>query len=214
MDKVELLQGMLETGVVAIVRPSSSESLVRVAEAIAEGGVRCIEFTMTMPGALDTLQKASSRFEEDVIFGAGTVLDAEPARAAILAGARFVIAPNLNPEVITICNRYSVVSMPGALAPTEIMQAWDLGADVIKVFPASSFGPAYIRALLAPLPQVKLAPVAGVNLDNVSDYIRMGAACVGVGSSLVNSKLIADEDWGALTERARGLIQGVEAGRA
>ena len=214
MDKAELLQGMLETGVVAIVRLSSSESLVRVTEAIAEGGVRYIEFTMTTPRALDTLEKVSSQFGADAVFGAGTVLDAESARAAILAGARFVVAPNLNPEVMTICNRYSVVSMPGALTPTEVMQAWERGADVVKIFPASSFGPRYIRALLAPLPQVRLAPVGGVNLDNVSEYMRMGAACVGVGSSLVNSKLIADEDWGALTERARGLIQAVKAGRA
>ena len=213
MDKVELLQGIVDSGVVAIVRLSSSESLVRVAEAIAEGGVRYIEFTMTMPGALDTLGEVSSRFDDDVIFGAGTVLDAETARAAILAGARFIVAPNLNPEVITLCNRYSAVSMPGALTPTEIMQAWDCGADVVKVFPSGAFGPSYIKALLAPLPQVKLAPVGGVNLDNVTDYIRVGAACVGVGSSLVNSALIANGDWAALTERARGFIEGVKAGR-
>ncbi len=209
-----MLKGMVDTGVVAIVRLNSSESLTRVAEAIAEGGVRYIEFTMTTPGALEVLGKVTERFGDDVIFGAGTVLDAETARAAILAGARFVVAPNLNPKVITLCNRYSVPAMPGALTPTEIMQAWDLGADVVKVFPCSAFGPDYIKAVLAPLPHVKLAPVGGVELDNVSAYMRAGAACVGVGSSLVNAKLIAGGDWAGLTERARGFIEGVQAGRS
>ena len=214
MDKIDMLKGMVDTGVVAIVRLNSSESLTRVAEAIAEGGVRYIEFTMTTPGALEVLGKVTERFGDDVIFGAGTVLDAETARAAILAGARFVVAPNLNPKVITLCNRYSVPAMPGALTPTEIMQAWDLGADVVKVFPCSAFGPDYIKAVLAPLPHVKLAPVGGVELDNVSAYMRAGAACVGVGSSLVNAKLIAGGDWAGLTERARGFIEGVQAGRS
>jgi 2-dehydro-3-deoxyphosphogluconate aldolase / (4S)-4-hydroxy-2-oxoglutarate aldolase len=214
MDKIEMLRGMIDTGVVAIVRLNSSESLTRVAEAIAEGGVRYIEFTMTTPGALEVLGKVTGRFGDDVIFGAGTVLDAETARAAILAGARFVVAPNLNPEVITLCNRYSAPSMPGALTPTEIMQAWDLGADVVKVFPCNNLGPDFIKAVLAPFPQIKLAPVGGVDLDNVADYMRAGSACVGVGSSLVNSKLIANGDWAGLTERARGFIEGVQAGRA
>jgi 2-dehydro-3-deoxyphosphogluconate aldolase/(4S)-4-hydroxy-2-oxoglutarate aldolase len=214
VDKIDMLKGMVDTCVVAIVRLNSSESLTRVAEAIAEGGVRYIEFTMTTPGALEVLGKVTERFGDDVIFGAGTVLDAETARAAILAGARFVVAPNLNPKVITLCNRYSVPAMPGALTPTEIMQAWDLGADVVKVFPCSAFGPDYIKAVLAPLPHVKLAPVGGVELDNVSAYMRAGAACVGVGSSLVNAKLIAGGDWAGLTERARGFIEGVQAGRS
>jgi len=214
VDKIDMLKGMVDTGVVAIVRLNSSESLTRVAEAIAEGGVRYIEFTMTTPGALEVLGKVTERFGDDVIFGAGTVLDAETARAAILAGARFVVAPNLNPKVITLCNRYSVPAMPGALTPTEIMQAWDLGAEVVKVFPCSAFGPDYIKAVLAPLPHVKLAPVGGVELDNVSAYMRAGAACVGVGSSLVNAKLIAGGDWAGLTERARGFIEGVQAGRS
>ncbi|MBC7236773.1 MAG: bifunctional 4-hydroxy-2-oxoglutarate aldolase/2-dehydro-3-deoxy-phosphogluconate aldolase [Chloroflexi bacterium] len=214
MSRQEILQGILETGVVAIVRLDSSESLIRVAEAIAEGGVRHIEFTMTTPAALQTLEKVTAEFKGDVVFGAGTVLDAETARAAILAGAKFIVAPNLNPEVITLCNRYSVVSMPGALTPTEVMQAWDAGADVVKIFPADTFGPGYIRALLAPLPQVRLAPVGGVGPDNVAEYIRNGAACVGVGSSLVNSKLVASGDWAALTKRARTLIEEVQKGRA
>lgn len=214
IDKVELLRDILDRGVVAIVRLNSSESLVRTAEAIAEGGVRHIEFTMTTPRALETLAEVTPRFGDDIVFGAGTVLDAESARAAILAGARFIVAPNLNPDVVALCNRYSVVSMPGGLTPTEVMQAWELGADVVKIFPAGAFGPSYIKALLAPLPQVKLAPVGGVNLENTAEYMRMGAACVGVGSSLVNSALIAGKDWAGLTERATRLIEAVKEGRS
>lgn len=214
MSKGNVLDGMLETGVVAIVRLDSSENLVRVAEAIAEGGVRHIEFTMTTPGALRTLEEVSGRLGEEVVFGAGTVLDSESARAAILAGARFIVAPNLNPDVIRLCNRYGVVSMPGALTPTEILQAWEAGADVVKVFPCNMFGPGYLSAVLAPLPQVRLAPVGGVDADNVSAYIRAGAACVGVGSSLVSNRLVAGGDWAALTERARAFVRGVQEGRA
>ena len=187
---------------------------MRVAEAIAEGGVRHIEFTMTTPGALRTLEEVSGRLGGDVVFGAGTVLDSESARAAILAGARFIVAPNLNPDVIRLCNRYGIVSMPGALTPTEILQAWEAGADVVKVFPCNMFGPGYLSAVLAPLPQVRLAPVGGVDADNVSAYIRAGAACVGVGSSLVSSRLVAGGDWAALTERARAFVRGVQEGRA
>ena len=214
MPTQSVLDGLLETGVVAIVRLDSSESLVRVAEAIAAGGVRHIEFTMTTPGAR-TLEEVTARYGDDVVFGAGTVLDPETARAAILAGARFIVAPNLNPAVIGLCNRYGVVSMPGALTPTEILQAWEAGAGVVKVFPASALGgPEYISAVRAPLPQVRLAPVGGVDLENVSAYIRAGAACVGVGSSLVSNRLVAGGDWAALTERARGFVEGVRAGRA
>lgn len=214
MDKTKLVQGVVESGVVAIVRLSSAQNLMQVAEAIAKGGVKYIEFTMTTPGALKVLEEASAAFKGDVIFGAGTVLDPETARAAILAGAQFVVAPNLNPKVIELCNRYSVATMPGCLTPTEIVQAWECGADVVKVFPANQFGPEYISAVLAPLPHIKLAPVGGVDLSNVTAYIKAGAACVGVGSSLVNNKLIASSDWAGLTERAKGFIEGVQKGRA
>ena len=215
MQTQSVLDGILGIGVVAIVRLDSSESLVRVAEAIAAGGVRHIEFTMTTPGALRTLEEVTARYGDDVVFGAGTVLDPETARAAILAGARFIVAPNLNPAVIGLCNRYGVVSMPGALTPTEILQAWEAGAGVIKVFPASALGgPEYIAAVRAPLPQVRMAPVGGVDLGNVGAYIRAGAACVGVGSSLVSNRLVAGGDWAALTERARGFVEGVRAGRS
>ena len=212
--KDEDLRRIEEGGVVAVVRLREAGSLLKVADALREGGIAAIEFTMTTPGALKVLEEASAAFKGDVIFGAGTVLDPETARAAILAGAQFVVAPNLNPKVIELCNRYSVASMPGCLTPTEIVQAWECGADVVKVFPANQFGPEYISAVLAPLPHIKLAPVGGVDLSNVTEYIKAGAACVGVGSSLVNSKLIASGDWVALTARAKGFIEGVQKGRA
>lgn len=208
------LTSMLETGVVAIVRLDSAEHLLRVADAIAAGGVRHIEFTMTTPGALDTLAKVTARYGNDVVFGAGTVLDAETARAAILAGAKFIVAPTLDTDMITLCNRYGTISMPGALTPTEVLTAWQAGADVIKVFPAGALGPSYLKAILAPLPQVRLAPVGGVRLDNTADFVRSGACCVGVGSALVSSSLIADENWDELTRRAEGFIKAVQEGRA
>ncbi|MFO7695546.1 MAG: bifunctional 4-hydroxy-2-oxoglutarate aldolase/2-dehydro-3-deoxy-phosphogluconate aldolase [Anaerolineae bacterium] len=214
MDRNQLLTEIIDSGVVAIVRLSSSEGLLRVAKAIAAGGVRHIEFTMTTPGALQTLASAASSLGPDVVLGAGTVLDPETARAAILSGARFIVAPNLNRDVITLCHRYGAVCMPGALTPTEILQAWEWGADVVKVFPADSFGPAYIRAVRAPLPQVRLAPVGGVTIDNTADYMRAGAACVGVGSSLVNDRLIAEADWAGLTARACAFVEAVQTGRS
>lgn len=213
MKRTDVLQGMLATGVVAIVRLGSSERLVPVVEAIAEGGVRHIEFPMTTPDALDTLARVSQYFAGDLVIGAGTVLDPESARVAILTGARFIVAPNLNPDLVHLCHRYDVVCMPGALTPGEVVRAWELGADVVKLFPAGAMGPAYVRALLAPLPQVRLAPVGGVDLDNVADYIQAGAACVGVGSGLASEALVESEDWEELTRRARGLVEGVQRGR-
>ena len=218
---MDILNRLLDTGVVAIVRLSErdagaapTDTLQRVADAIAAGGVRFIEFTMTTPRALETLQAVTERYGDELIFGAGTVLDAETARHALLAGARFIVAPTLDEPTITLCKRYAALAMPGALTPTEILRAWELGADVVKVFPCDLFGPAYIKALKAPLPQVRLAPVGGVGPDNVTEYIRAGAACVGVGSSLVSGALVQAQDWATLTVRARALIAGVQAGRA
>jgi 2-dehydro-3-deoxyphosphogluconate aldolase/(4S)-4-hydroxy-2-oxoglutarate aldolase len=203
-----------ETGVVAIMRTQSSDQLLRAADAIREGGVQAIEVTMTTPGALQVIEQAASKYDQDVMFGAGTVLDAESARAAILAGAQFVVAPTLNRDLIALCRRYSIPSMPGAYTPTEALTAWECGADMVKIFPSSVGGPAFIKALKAPLPQVELVPVGGVGLDNTADFIRAGAAAVGVGSSLINQKLLDAGDFAALTERARGFIQAVARGRA
>jgi 2-dehydro-3-deoxyphosphogluconate aldolase/(4S)-4-hydroxy-2-oxoglutarate aldolase len=187
--------------------------LIAAADAIKAGGVQVIEVTMTTPGALDVIAEASARYGQDVLFGAGSVLDAETARAAILAGAGFVVAPTLNLSVVGLCNRYSIPVMPGCYTPTEMLTAWEAGADMIKLFPASVGGPALVKAILAPLPQLEIVPVGGVNLDTAVDFIANGAAALGVGSSLVNRKLLEARDMAELTRRAASFVEKVREGR-
>jgi 2-dehydro-3-deoxyphosphogluconate aldolase/(4S)-4-hydroxy-2-oxoglutarate aldolase len=214
MDKRVMMELIYNTGVIAIMRAESSDQLLAAADAIKAGGVQVIEVTMTTPGALDVIVQATERYGADVLFGAGSVLDSESARAAILAGAQFVVCPTLNLKVIEICHRYSVPVVPGAYTPTEILTAWEAGADMVKVFPASVGGPAYFKAIKGPLPQVKLVPVGGVNLDTTADFVRAGADAVGVGGALVSQKLLDAGDFAALTERARRFYQEVAKGRA
>jgi 2-dehydro-3-deoxyphosphogluconate aldolase/(4S)-4-hydroxy-2-oxoglutarate aldolase len=213
VNKTEKLNLIRETGVIAIMRAQSSEQLIAAADAIKAGGVQVIEVTMTTPGALDVIAEASARYGQDVLFGAGSVLDAETARAAILAGAGFVVAPTLNLSVVDLCNRYSIPVMPGCYTPTEMLTAWEAGADMIKLFPASVGGPALVKAILAPLPQLEIVPVGGVNLDTAVDFIANGAAALGVGSSLVNQKLLEAGDMAELTRRAATFIEKVQEGR-
>ena len=213
MNYQESIDLIRKTGVIAIIRAKSSEQLIRAADAIREGGVRVIEVTMTTPGALSVIEQAVSRYGEEVLFGAGTVLDAESARAAILAGAQFIVSPSFRASLVEICRRYSVPVMPGAYTPTEVLTAWECGADMVKVFPASFGGPALIKAIKAPLPQVELVPVGGVNLDTTADFIRAGATAVGVGSALINQRLLDSGDFDALTDRARRFIAEVARGR-
>jgi 2-dehydro-3-deoxyphosphogluconate aldolase/(4S)-4-hydroxy-2-oxoglutarate aldolase len=194
-------------------RAQSSNQLIAAADAINKGGVKAIEVTMTTPGALEVIKEAKTRYGSDVIFGAGSVLDAETGRAAILAGADFVVSPTLNLELVKLCNRYSIPTAPGCYTPTEIITGWEAGADFIKIFPASFGGPGLIKALLAPLPQVQLIPVGGVNLDTAADFISKGAAALGVGSSLVNQKLLDAGDMDELTRRAIAYIEQVKIGR-
>ena len=213
MNKVEILDIIRETGVIAIMRAQSSEQLIAAADAIKKGGVRAIEVTMTTPGALGVIETAKARYGSDVIFGAGSVLDAETARATILAGADFVVSPTLNLELIKLCNRYSIPVAPGCYSPTEVLTGWQAGADFIKLFPASFGGPSLVKAILAPLPQVRIIPVGGVNLDTAADFIQKGAAALGVGSSLVNNKLLESGDMDELTRRAEAFIEQVKKGR-
>ena len=188
MKQTETLNIIRDTGVVAIMRARSSEQLIAAADAIKRGGVRAIEVTMTTPGALDVIAEAKARYGSDVVFGAGTVLDPESGRAAILAGAHFIVSPTLNLELIALCNRYSIPVAPGCYSPTEILTGWEAGADLIKLFPASVGGPDLVKAILAPLPQVQIIPVGGVDLSTAADFIRKGAVALGVGSDLVNSE--------------------------
>jgi 2-dehydro-3-deoxyphosphogluconate aldolase/(4S)-4-hydroxy-2-oxoglutarate aldolase len=214
MKKHEKLSIIRETGVIAIMRAQSSEQLIAAADAIKAGGVQVIEVTMTTPGALGVIEAAKMRYGVDVLFGAGSVLDPETARAAILAGADFVVAPILNLDVVALCNRYSIPVMPGCYTPTEALTAWEAGADMIKLFPASFGGAGLVKAILAPLPQLEIVPVGGVNLDTAADFIRKGATALGVGSSLVNQKLLDSGDLNELTRRAEGFIGEVQKGRA
>jgi len=214
MNKTQKLDLIRSTGVVAIMRARSADQLIAAADAIKAGGVRVIEVTMTTPGALGVIEEATQRYGDEVLFGAGSVLDAETARAAILAGAGFVVAPTLKVEVVALCNRYSIPVMPGIMTPTEALTAWEAGADMVKLFPASVGGPAMIKAIRAPLPQLEIVPVGGVNLDTAVEFIRQGAAALGVGSSLVNQKLLDAGDMDELQRRAVAFIAAVKEGRA
>lgn len=210
--KDENLRLMLETGVVGVVRTESSKELLQVAEAIREGGVRCIEIAMTTPNALRVIEEVASQLD-DVLVGAGTVLDPETARMAILAGAEFIVSPTLNFKVIELAKRYSKVVAPGTFSPTEILSAWEAGADIVKVFPATRLGPEYFRDIKAPLPQVRLMPTGGVEAGNAAEFIRAGADVICVGSALIDKKAIEAGRFEVLAENARRLIAAVKEGR-
>jgi 2-dehydro-3-deoxyphosphogluconate aldolase/(4S)-4-hydroxy-2-oxoglutarate aldolase len=214
MDTLVAIQRILKSGVIAIMRAPDATRLLDAAKAIHEGGIEVIEVTMTTPNALTVIEESVHGFGDSVLFGAGSVLDAETARAAILAGAQFVVSPTLNLQMIELCKRYSVPVIPGAFSPTEILTAWEAGADVVKVFPASAGGgPGYIKAIKAPLPQIRLAAVGGVSLENTAEFFRAGVDAVGVGNELVNAKLLEARDFKEITNRARNFRQEVEKGR-
>jgi len=185
---------VLDRGAVAIIRAPSGELLVDVSKAIHAGGLDVIEVTFTVPGVLDILSQVKREIGDKILLGAGTVLDPETARAAILAGAEFIVTPTVNTDVIELCNRYDKLVMTGALTPTEVLTAWEAGADIIKVFPAFVGGPAYLKALHGPLPQIPLMPTGGVDLETLPDYLNAGACAVGLGSSLVTKQMVADGD--------------------
>ena len=213
MDKAEKLERIHRTGVIAIMRAESSRQLIEAADAIRTGGVEVIEVTMTTPGALDVIAEATEKYGQEVLFGAGTVLDAETARAAILAGAGYIVSPTFNLDLVELCNRYSIPVIPGCYTPTEMLRAWEAGADAVKLFPASVGGPGLIRAILAPLPQLRIVPVGGVNLKTAAEFIEVGAFALGVGSSLINQSLLDTGDLEELTRRADAFIGEVKVGR-
>jgi len=213
MSRERELERILDCGIVAIVRFPEPGPLVEVVSALAAGGVTAVEVTLTVPNALDVIREARRQLGDRVLLGAGTVLDPETARAAILAGAEFIVAPNLNVEVVRLCRRYDSLVMPGAFTPTEVLAAWEAGADVVKVFPADVLGPAFFKALRGPLPQVKLMPTGGVDVSNASDYLKAGAVCLGVGGQLVESKAVAARDFARITALARQFVEVVKRHR-
>ncbi len=213
-NKEKNLQDIINCGVVAVIRVASAQEAVGVCGAIAKGGVKPIEITMTVPGAIDAIKELKGATEDKVLLGAGTVLDPETARAVILAGAEFVVCPTLNLEVIEVCRRYSKIVVPGAFTPTEILTAWEAGADIVKVFPATVGGPRYLRDIRGPLPQIRLMPVGGVNVDNTPDFIKAGAVAVAAGTSLVDKKAVSQKEYGIITENAKRFVEAVKLARA
>jgi len=216
LSRLTTRETLLDCGVIAVVRLPRAADLHRVAEALAAGGVRGIELTLTTPGALEAIRELGGPggLGARCVIGAGTVLGPDAARQVMDAGARFVVSPVFAPDVVAACRERDVVVMPGAFTPTEILRAWDAGADVVKVFPSSILGPRYFRDVLAPLPHVRLTPTGGVTLENVGDWIEAGAAAVGVGGALVDPVLVAAGDWEALTARARDYVERVAAARS
>src|SRR5213593_2128888 len=203
MSKESQLQQVLDCGIVAVVRSPDSQQLVEVCRALADGGVPVVEITMSVPNALDVLRQVRQALGDRVLLGAGTVLDAETARAVLLAGAEFIVAPTLNLDVIRLCRRYDKLVIPGAFTPTEILTAWEAGADIVKVFPADVLGPAFFKAVRAPLPQVRLMPTGGVDLGTAADFLRAGACCLGVGGQLIEPKAVAERNFDRIRDLAR-----------
>ncbi|MGQ9622580.1 MAG: bifunctional 4-hydroxy-2-oxoglutarate aldolase/2-dehydro-3-deoxy-phosphogluconate aldolase [Candidatus Caldatribacteriaceae bacterium] len=210
--RAEVVQLIEKEKIIAIIRAQSSQALMEVVEALKRGGISCIEVTMTTPGALRILEDVRKNMD-NVLFGAGTVLDPETARLCIASGAQFIVTPSLNERVIEVAHRYDVPIIPGALTPTEILRAWECGAEVVKVFPASSLGPSYIRELKGPFPQIKFCPTGGVNLENVAEFLKAGASCVGVGGSLVRKDFLEGRKWPELEELARQFKRATETAR-
>jgi len=210
-SKDEILGRILDSRAIAIVRLDRGAHLMDVAKAIKAGGLDVVEFTMNTPGALDAISEAAHTFEDEVLVGAGTVLDPETARAAISAGATFIVSPTLSKATIETCHRFGVVAVPGTFTPTEILAAWECGADLVKVFPASVGGPAYIRDILGPLPQVRLVPTGRVTPTNAADFINAGAVAVGagIGHTLVTEEVLAEGSFTAVTDYARDLKAAV-----
>ncbi|KHF40535.1 bifunctional 4-hydroxy-2-oxoglutarate aldolase/2-dehydro-3-deoxy-phosphogluconate aldolase [Halalkalibacter okhensis] len=210
---MSLLQEIKDSGVVAIIRGATLENIIPISKALREGGVKTLEITVETPNVLSVIEKASTELD-GVIVGAGTVLDPETARAAILSGAKFVFSPTVNTETIRMTKRYGVISISGALTPTEILTAYEHGSDVIKVFPANVFGPTYLKDVHGPLPHIPLMPTGGINLSNTADYIKAGGITVGLGSSLVNTKLEINEHTLAdLTAKSKAFVNEVQKAR-
>lgn len=213
--KTDVIKHIKDTGVIPVVRATTAGEAMRAIDAIREGGISVLEITMTVPGAVKLIEEVAKRYGNEALVGAGTVLDPETATACVESGAQFVVSPALNLETIACCRRLGVAVMPGALTPTEVVQAWNAGADFVKVFPAGAVGgPTYLKSLKAPLPQIELVPTGGVSLKTAADFIRAGAAALGVGSDLVDINAIREGQAALITERAKQFIEIVREARA
>jgi len=213
-SKEKNLERLLACGIIPVIRAKSAKEALKVVEAVREGGIDIIEITMTVPNAIGVIETIAEESGGGVLLGAGTVLDAETARASILAGAEFIVAPCFNEGLVKVCKRYSKIVIPGAMTPTEIVRAWEQGADLVKIFPAQQLGgPDYIKAIKAPLPQVLLNPTGGVDLNNAADYIRSGASVISVGSALIDKQALAEGKFEILTRKAQEFLKKVQEAR-
>lgn len=210
----EKIETLLDCGVVAVLRAKSGEALLDVANALYDGGVTSIEVTFTVPGAHQIIEKVANQLGNKIMLGAGTVLDPETARIAILSGAEFIVAPTVNLDVIRMCKRYSKLALPGAFTPTEVITAWEAGADVVKVFPSDVVGPAHLKALYGPFPHVRLMPTGGVNLETAASFLKAGAVALGIGTSLVDPAAVAAKDWTSISTTAKKYVEIIKATRA
>src|ERR1700686_3835729 len=215
MKSREILKFITDVGIVPVVRTSSAETAVQAVEAMYQGGVRAAEITMTVPGAIRALEKVADRFGDKIVLGAGTVLDPETARACMLAGAQFFVTPSLKLSTIEMVKRYSKVICPGALTPTEVVTAWDAGADIVKIFPCGNVGgPKYIKALRGPFPHIEMIPTGGVNLETAGEFLKAGACAVAVGGELVDAKTIKEGRFDIIEERAKHYLAAIRKARA
>ena len=214
MEKREVFNRMISEGLIPVIRVTSAQEAMDVADAIKEGGVSLIEITMSVLGAIDVIKELTQRYKDEIVLGAGTVLDTETGRAALLAGAQFIVSPALNLDLIELGHRYSAVVIPGTMTPTEILTAWNAGADMVKVFPAAQLGgPEYIKAIRGPLPQILLVPTGGVNLQNAGAFIQAGAAALGVGGELVDKKAVKEGKFQIITENTRSFLKAIREAR-
>ena len=213
MNKQEIIERILNPGIVAIIRADSSEQLIDAAGALYEGGVTGMEVTMTTPNALQVISDVRKKFGDKILIGVGSVLDTETARMAILAGAEFVVTPITRPEVIQLCNRYGKPIASGAYTPTECMTAQESGADFVKLFPADQVGPTYIKNILAPMPMLRIIPTGGVTVDTAASFIKAGCVALAAGSSLVSKEVLMAKDWKKLSETAAAFVTAITAAR-
>ncbi|NLM44220.1 MAG: bifunctional 4-hydroxy-2-oxoglutarate aldolase/2-dehydro-3-deoxy-phosphogluconate aldolase [Clostridiales bacterium] len=208
MKRIEIVKRIADLGIVAVVRTETKEKGIKLVDAIKKGGIKAIEVTMTVPGALDIIKEISEAYKnEDVIIGAGTVLDPETARACMLAGAQYIISPNLNIETLKICNRYRIPSFPGVMTVKEALEAMEYGAEILKLFPGSAFGPSIVKAFKGPLPQANFMPTGGVDIDNVKDWFEAGAVAIATGSNLTKGAKTGNYE--LVTETARRFVEEV-----
>lgn len=208
--KIKLLERIMDTGIISVIRGESADQALKTVDAVMKGGIDVIEITMTVPGALGAMEELKKAYGEgEILLGAGTVLDTETARAASLAGADFIVSPGLNPEVVKLCNRYQLLNMAGCMTVNEVIAALEAGTDIIKLFPGNIFGPGAIKAFKGPLPQAEFIPTGGVNVDNVAEWLKNGCLAVGVGGELTRGA--AEGDYAGVTETARTFVQKIKS---